>query len=54
MIRSVGLSASGEAMTATNTYTPKGPDSFTYESSNRTLNGEGLPDIGPLAVNRTK
>ena len=54
VIRSIGLSASGEAMTATNIYTPKAPDAFTYESSNRTLNGEALPDIGPITVNRTK
>ena len=54
VISSRGLSAEGEEMTATNIFTPKGQDSFTYESINRTLDGEELPDIGPITVKRTK
>lgn len=49
-----GLSADGEAMTATNIFTPKGTDAFTYESISRTLDGEELPDIAPVTVMRTK
>jgi hypothetical protein len=49
-----GLTADGVEMTATNIFTPKGPDSFTYESISRTLDGEELPDIAPVTVKRTK
>ena len=49
-----GLSADGEEMTATNIFTPKGQDSFTFRSINRTRDGEKLPDIGPITVKRTK
>ena len=54
VINGIGLSANGEAMTATNIYTRKGQDSFTYESSNRTLYGAELPDIAPIMVKRMK
>ena len=54
VINGIGLSANGEPMTATNIYTREGQDSFTYESSNRTLNGAELPDIAPIMVKRTK
>jgi uncharacterized protein (TIGR02246 family) len=54
VVNSRGLTAEGEEMTATNIFTPEGRDSFTYESINRTLDGEELPDIGPLTVKRTK
>jgi uncharacterized protein (TIGR02246 family) len=49
-----GLSPDGEAMTATNIFTPQGQDSFTYESISRTLDGEEVPDIAPVTVMRTK
>ena len=54
VVNSRGLTAEGAEMTATNIYTPKGKDSFTYESIKRTLDGEELPDIGPVTVKRTK
>jgi hypothetical protein len=54
VIHSRGLSADAEAMTATNTLTPKGKDSFTFRSTGRTLNGEELPDVGPITVKRAK
>jgi uncharacterized protein (TIGR02246 family) len=49
-----GVAADGAEMTATNIFTPQGPDSFTYESINRTLDGEELVDIAPVTVKRTK
>lgn len=54
VISSTGLSADGQEMTATNIYTPEGQDTFTYESVNRTLDEEQLPDIGPITVKRVK
>lgn len=54
VVNSRGLSVGGEEMTATNIYKPKGQDSFTYESVNRTLDGEELPDIAPVTVKRAK
>jgi hypothetical protein len=54
VISSRGLTANGEEMTATNIFTRKGKDSFKYESVNRTLGGQKLPDIGPVTVKRTQ
>ena len=54
VIQSRGLSAEGEEMVATNIFTPQGQDAFTFQSIDRTRDGEELPDVGPVTVKRTK
>ena len=54
VIRTRGLTAEGAAMIATNVFIPKGTDSFTFRSLERTLDGTDLPDVGPVIVKRMK
>lgn len=49
-----GTLANGSQMTALNVITPLTPDSFLWQSTNRTLDGDELPDIAPVKVNRVK
>jgi uncharacterized protein (TIGR02246 family) len=52
VITSAGTLADGSETTAQNFLTRTGDDTFTWKSVKRTLNGETLPDIGPVTVKR--
>jgi hypothetical protein len=41
-------------VTATNLLTPTGADSFTFQSVERTMEDESLPDQAPVKVTRVK
>lgn len=49
-----GATGDGRALTATNLLTPAGADAFTWQSVERTLDGERLPDLPPVKVVRAK
>lgn len=51
-IDSTGTLADGSPTTALNFLTKTGPDSFTWKSVKRTVNGQDLPDLGPVKVQR--
>ncbi len=53
-IDSAGTLADGSGTTALNFLTKTGPDSFTWKSVKRTVNGQDLPDVGPVTVKRVK
>ena len=44
----------GGELTATNLLTPIDKDTFTWQSTARTLDGESLPNIPPVKVTRVK
>lgn len=44
--------ADGEPVKAVTTITPTGRDSFAFRSTERTVDGEKAPDIGPVTVTR--
>lgn len=52
--KATGVTAEGEKVTATIRLTPTDEDSFTYEAVDRTIDGEKLPDVGPVKVTREK
>ena len=45
-------SADGEAIKAATTIKPTSRDEFTFRSTERTVDGEKAPDIGPVKVTR--
>jgi uncharacterized protein (TIGR02246 family) len=47
-----GVTADGNVLTATNILTPIDADSFTWQSVERSLNDEPLPDLAPIKVTR--
>ena len=49
-----GVEADGGETTATNLLTPLDKDSFTWQSIDRTVDGEDAPDIPPVKVVRVK
>jgi uncharacterized protein (TIGR02246 family) len=49
-----GVEADGDETTATNLLTPVDKDSFTWQSIDRTLDGEAAPNIPPVKVTRVK
>jgi uncharacterized protein (TIGR02246 family) len=49
-----GVQEDGDEFTATNILTPLDKDSFTWQSINRTENGEDVPNIPPIKVTRIK
>jgi uncharacterized protein (TIGR02246 family) len=51
---SAGVLADGKTMAATNILTPIDHDSFTFQSVQRTLDGEDVADIPPVRVTRVK
>jgi uncharacterized protein (TIGR02246 family) len=53
-ITATGIRPDGGEMTATNILTPVDKDKFLWQSTNRTLDGEELPNIPPLKVTRVK
>jgi uncharacterized protein (TIGR02246 family) len=54
VIEATGVQEDGTEMTATNILTPHGRDAFTWQSTNRTVDGEGAPDVPPVKVTRVK
>jgi uncharacterized protein (TIGR02246 family) len=53
-IAASGVEADGSELTARNLLTPIDKDSFTWQSTERTLDGEVLPNIPPIKVVRVK
>jgi uncharacterized protein (TIGR02246 family) len=54
VIEATGVLEDGTEMTATNILTPRGPDAFTWQSTNRTVDGEAMPDLPPVKVTRAR
>jgi uncharacterized protein (TIGR02246 family) len=54
VLDATGVEADGSELTATNLLTPRGPDAFTWQSTNRTEDGEEAPDVPPIKVTRVK
>lgn len=53
-VLSVGRTADGGAMTAVNLLVPVDDDSFTFQATQRTIDGEPVPDGDVLTVKRAK
>jgi uncharacterized protein (TIGR02246 family) len=49
-----GVTANGQVLTATNILTPIDADSFLFQSVERTMDDESLPDLPPVKVVRVK
>jgi uncharacterized protein (TIGR02246 family) len=54
VMTATGIQADGGELTARNILTPVDKDSFTWQSTERTLDGEDLPNIPPVKVTRVK
>jgi uncharacterized protein (TIGR02246 family) len=54
VITATGVQADGGEVTATNILTPVDGNTFTWQSTERTLDGEELPNIPPVKVTRVK
>jgi uncharacterized protein (TIGR02246 family) len=54
VIAATGVQADGGELTATNILTPVDEDTFTWQSTERTLDGEELLNIPPVKVRRVK
>lgn len=54
LLREKGISPDGSHTSADNTFTKVSDDKFTYESNNRTLNGDPQPGIARIEINRVK
>src|SRR5581483_8873398 len=54
VIAARGSTADGRVLTATNIMTPIDADTFTWQSVERTMDGEPLPDVPPIKVVRVK
>jgi uncharacterized protein (TIGR02246 family) len=54
VIEATGVMEDGTEMTATNILTPRGRDAFTWQSTNRTVDGEAAPDVPPIKVTRVR
>jgi uncharacterized protein (TIGR02246 family) len=54
VIAAAGVQADGGELTATNILTPVDKDTFTWQSTERTLDGGELPNIPPVKVTRVK
>jgi uncharacterized protein (TIGR02246 family) len=54
VIAASGVQADGGELTATNILTPVDKDTFVWQSMQRTLEGEELPNIPPVKVTRVK
>jgi uncharacterized protein (TIGR02246 family) len=53
-LEATGVTSDGDQMTTTNYLTPIDKDSFSWQSVNRTLNGEELPNIIPIKITRAR
>lgn len=54
LIREVGYAPDGGRTSADNTITKISEDKLTWSSANRTLNGDPLPSVGPIEIQRVK
>ena len=54
VLAATGVQADGGEVTATNILTPVDKDTFTWQSTERTLDGAALPSIPPVKVKRVK
>jgi uncharacterized protein (TIGR02246 family) len=54
IITASGVQADGGELAAQNILTPVDKDTFTWQSTDRTLDGEELPNIPPIKVKRVK
>ena len=54
LLRDKGVTPDGDRTTADNTFTKISDDRFTWESNNRTLNGDPQPGIARIEINRVK
>jgi uncharacterized protein (TIGR02246 family) len=54
VITATGVEADGGELTAINILTPVDRDTFVWQSTERTLDGEDLPNIPPVKVTRVK
>jgi uncharacterized protein (TIGR02246 family) len=54
VIESTGTHADGTVTEATNLLTPQGKDAFTWQSVDRSADGEEKPDTDPVKVTRVK
>jgi uncharacterized protein (TIGR02246 family) len=54
VLEATGVTTDGGEMTATNILSPTDKDSFSWQSIDRTLDGEALPNIPPIKVTRVK
>jgi len=54
VITATGVQADGGELTATNILTPVNRDTFTWQSTERTLDGEELSNVPPVKVRRVK
>jgi uncharacterized protein (TIGR02246 family) len=54
LLRDKGVTPDGDRTTADNTFTRISNDRFTWESNNRTLNGDPQPGIARIEINRVK
>jgi uncharacterized protein (TIGR02246 family) len=52
--KTTGVTSEGEKVTSTTLITPNGEDSFTWQSVDRTVDGEKQPDVGPVKVVRAR
>ena len=53
-VKTTGVTSEGETVTATTLITPHDEDSFTWQSVERTVDGEKQPDVGPVKVVRAR
>jgi uncharacterized protein (TIGR02246 family) len=53
-VKTTGVTSEGETVAATTLITPMGDDSFTWQSVERTVDGEKQPDVGPVKVVRAR
>jgi uncharacterized protein (TIGR02246 family) len=54
LLRETGVASNGSRTSADNTITKVSGDKFTWESGNRTFNGDPQPGIGRIEINRVK
>ena len=54
LLRETGVAADGTRTSSDQTIAKLGPDRFTWESNNRTLNGDPQPAIGRIEIRRVK
>jgi uncharacterized protein (TIGR02246 family) len=54
LIAASGVQGDGQELTAVNILAPVDRDTFTWQSTQRTLDGEELPNIAPVRVTRVK
>ena len=54
LVRETGVTPEGNRSGAENTVTKVGDDRFTWESNNRTLDGDPQPGIARIEINRVK